>query len=105
MKTEENEMGKVWADVKVVNAVDEGNHEQGSLPLDRVRTIDVKALVDTGATMLVLPEKDIQALGLRLTRTARSRVADGRVLERKIYGPVKVKVFQRTMYTEAVAGP
>jgi len=104
MKKKENGMGKVWAEVELFNAGDEYMFKEGKLPAGKIRKIDVKALVDTGATMLLLPEKDIQRLGLRLSRTVKSRVADGRLVERKIYGPVTVKVFKRTMQTEAAAG-
>ena len=103
MKKEPKKMGKVWAEIEVFNSVDEGMAIAGSLSPKDIRHILVTALVDTGATMLMLPEKVIEALGLNVTRTANSRVADGRVVKRKIYGPVKVKFQQRTMQTEAVA--
>lgn len=102
-KKEQLKMGKVWADIEVFNSVDESNANAGKLSQKKVRRININALVDTGATMLMLPEKDIAALGLSVTRTANSRVADGRVIVRKIYGPVKIKFQQRTMQTEAVA--
>ena len=73
-KREQLKMGKVWADIEVFNSVDEGFAIAGKLPQKNVRHINIKALVDTGATMLMLPEKDIAALGLCVTRTANSRV-------------------------------
>ena len=100
----ENALGKVWAEVELSNASDEFLATSGSLGTESVRKTNVRALVDCGATMLVLPLESIKALGLQLTRTARSRFADGKIHERNIYGPVKVKVFQRTMQTEALEG-
>jgi predicted aspartyl protease len=97
-------MGKVWEDVELSNASDEFLLKSGKLPAEGVRKTQVHALVDSGATMLVLPLESITALGLQLTRTARSRFADGKIHERNIYGPVKVKVFKRTMQAEALEG-
>ena len=104
MEQENESMGKVWSDVELINSVDEGIFKNGNLSAESVRKTQVRALVDSGATILVLPLESIKALGLNLTRTAQSRFADGKVHERNIYGPVKVKVFQRTMQTEALEG-
>ena len=101
MEMENQDMGKVWSDVELTNSVDDDRRQDGSLAADKVRKTTVRALVDSGATMLVLPLESIRALGLKLTRTARSRFADGKV---HVYGPIKVKVFQRTMQTEALEG-
>ena len=72
-----NYMGKVWSDVELSNASDEFLVTSGKLAAGSVRKTQVHALVDSGATMLVLPLESIKALGLELTRTARSRFADG----------------------------
>ncbi len=105
MKKESDDMGKVWADIEVINAGEEYAAANGALAKYKVRRINVNALVDTGATILVLPEKDIIALGLQLRRTTRSRFAEGKSKECKIYGPVTVRFCKRTMQTEAMQGP
>ena len=97
-------MGKVWAEVELFNSVDEANVKAGKLPAEGIRKTQVRALVDSGATMLVLSPESIKALGLNLTRTAQTRFADGKIHDRNIFGPVKVKVFKRTMQAEALEG-
>ncbi len=104
MKKEKSDMGAVFAEIELVNSVDEANAANRKLPKSKVRRINLQMLVDTGSTMMILPEPVIKALGLKLTRTGTSRMADGRVVARKVYGPVKVRFQLRTMQTEAVAG-
>src|ERR1017187_3276069 len=98
------EMGQVYADVELFNAGDQFNVKSGKRPKQKVRSVRIKMLVDTGSTMMTLPPETIKTLGLQLTRVGSSRVADGRLVERRIFGPVTVKVFKRTMQTEAVEG-
>lgn len=105
MKKKEPDMGKVWADIELSNAAEEYMVGIGKLTKEKIRRIQVKALVDTGATIMVLPEKDILALGLQLQRTTLTRFADGKARPCKIYGPLTVKFMKRTMQTEAVCGP
>ncbi len=55
-------MGHVWVNAKVGNA-------------DLSRVVEVRALVDTGATLTVIPRSLANELGLRIT--GRSRVETG----------------------------
>ena len=103
--TEYETMGKVTVEIELTNANDEINERQGIKTGIAVRKASVIGLVDTGATMLVLPIDVIQKLGLTHVRKASSRVADGRVVQRGIFGPVKITVLQRDMIIEAAEGP
>lgn len=98
-------MGRVWADIEVSNELDEGNASEGRLRADQVRKIQVRALVDTGATLFVLPEENIKALGLRLQRTVQSRQADGKLHARSVWGPAKLRVLRREVLVEVQAAP
>jgi predicted aspartyl protease len=100
----EGKMGKVYADVEVINAVDDDKSKSKEMPKEQVRKIQIKALVDTGATMLVLPPDSIKALGLRMTRVVQGRYADGKVRDRRIYGPATIRVFKRIMQAEVAEG-
>lgn len=55
-------MAKITAE----NLADVIRAKAGELPEDRVRHIEVEALVDTGATLLCLPKSKIDELGLLL---------------------------------------
>ena len=57
-------MGKVLVAAKIENVFDIENRERGLLPADQVRGVEVEdALIDTGATTLLLPRRLIAALG------------------------------------------
>jgi predicted aspartyl protease len=71
-------MGKVLVTAKMENLFDLENRERGLLPADQVRSVEVSdALVDTGATSLLLPKRLITALGLRHFRTRTVRGVGG----------------------------
>lgn len=63
-------MGKVLVAARIENLNDLFRAEEGSLPLDQVRRVEVAdALVDTGAVTLLVPKRLVAALGLRPLRT------------------------------------
>ena len=99
-----SKMGKVWVDLEVSNEFDEVNASEGRLSLDKVRKVQVKALVDTGATMLMLPSELIQKLGLRVKRKVKSRLADGKLHDRLVYGTATLRVQRRDVTVEIVEG-
>jgi predicted aspartyl protease len=73
-------MGKVLVTAKIENSYDIERRELGSLPADQVRTVEVTdALVDTGASQLLLPKRLIAQLGLRHYRTRNARGIGGTV--------------------------
>lgn len=77
---ERQPMGTVLVTAKIENLVDVENREQGRLQPDQVRSVVVDdALVDTGATTLLLPKKLVAQLGLRHYRTRESRGIGGAV--------------------------
>lgn len=97
-------MGKVHAELELSNASDDFRVKEGKASANSIRKVKINSLVDTGATMLVLPPDAIKALGLQVVRVVQGRFADGELHERRIYGPVMVKVFKRVMQTEAAEG-
>jgi predicted aspartyl protease len=73
-------MGKVLVKVKIENLFDVESRERGLLPADQVRSVEVAdALVDTGATTLLMPKRLIARLGLRLFRIREARGLGGYV--------------------------
>ncbi len=71
-------MGKVVVAAKIENLHDVYNANRGKLSVDNIRSIEVvDALIDTGATLLSLPRRMIEQLGLerQRSRTARLRRA------------------------------
>jgi predicted aspartyl protease len=85
-------MGKVLVTAKIENLADLFKAEQGLLPDDQVRRIEVAdAVIDTGATTLLLPKRMINALGLESLRTRHSRGLDGEFIL-PVYGTVRLTI-------------
>ena len=73
-------MGKVLVGAKIENMEDLFNAEKGLIKDDQVRSVEVSdALVDTGATALLLPKRYISVLGLHPLRTRQARGLGGTV--------------------------
>jgi len=71
-------MGAVRTKIKLTNAIDEELVNRGLLAPHLLRECEVEALVDTGAVYLVIPEKIVQQLGLRIRSQQQVKYADGR---------------------------
>ncbi|HEY3234389.1 MAG TPA: aspartyl protease family protein, partial [Polyangiaceae bacterium] len=67
--------------IKLANVVDQGKFREGLIPAAQVRQIELDALVDTGATLLALPEEAVSALGLEQMDSRSVQLADGSVRE------------------------
>ena len=63
--------------LKLTNNTDLILARTGKLPQERVRSVQIDALVDTGAVTLVLPEDLCRRLGLPFQGTRRVRYANG----------------------------
>ena len=85
-------MGKVLVRAKLENMGDLLNVANGILAADQVRSIEVEdALVDTGATTLLVPKRHIEALGLHCFRKRPSRGLGG-PLTISMFGTVRLTV-------------
>ncbi len=73
-------MGRVTVAARIENLTDLLNSTNGQLPADQVRRVEVTdALVDTGASGLLMPRRLIQQLGLTQFRTQRARGIGGTI--------------------------
>jgi predicted aspartyl protease len=85
-------MGKVLVTAKIENLEDLYSAKKGLLADDQVRRIEVQdALVDTGATTLLLPKRMVAALGLTPLRTRHSRGLGGDFML-PMYGTVRLTI-------------
>lgn len=94
-------MGRITVKIKVENSVDVVLALQGQLPPEKVRFIEIDALVDTGASLLCLPAADINALGLTKIGKRRVTTANGKVM-RNIYGNARLTVLNRICTIDAI---
>jgi len=98
----DEEMGEVRVKVKLTNAADEALAEAGHLATERVRTITVDALVDTGAVRSVIPVSVKQQLGLKAAFQTKARYADGRTEEVEVTTPIYIELEGRPLYEECL---
>ncbi|MGA9382337.1 MAG: aspartyl protease family protein [Phormidium sp.] len=90
-----NEMGKVFATLKIINRADEIRAEDGTISPEQIRSITLKnVLVDTGATTLCLPPEAIAKLGLKLLKEVDVATAMG-IGKARIFQDAKISMFDR----------
>lgn len=74
-------MRHIYVTAKFRNPYDYAEYVQGRRPRELVRSVEVKALVDTGATFPALPQEQVTELGLFVVTEVDGETADG---ERKL---------------------
>jgi len=98
----DEEMGEVRVKVRLTNAVDEGNARRGAIKPEQVRSVEVEAMVDTGAIKCVIPVKLKEQLGLATAFRKRVRYADGRSEEVDVAEPVRIELEGRPVYEDCL---
>ena len=83
-------MGEVKVEVQLENAVDRGMELRGVLEPEKVRAFKASVLVDSGAMTLVLPQEQVEALGLLEVGKVIVRYVDERKEERPVASAVTV---------------
>lgn len=73
-------MGKVIENVKITNL------------LDPTKYMEVQAVIDTGATMVVLPQNLVDELGLKKIRETKVKYANNSIESKTIYGVVTIEI-------------
>ena len=84
------------------NFVDEELARRGLLKPEEVREVEKDVLVDTGATMLTLPEEVVEELGLTKGRYITASYADGAKKRRQIARGINIDVMGREAEVECV---
>jgi predicted aspartyl protease len=98
-------VGKVTATISIANRLDEGMAQRGVIPADEVRRVTIEeALVDTGATLLCLPQETIDALGLEAAREVQVTTASG-PMQARLYRDAHLFVHGRDATFECIALP
>ncbi len=102
---ENNGMGRVLTEATIENLKDLWAVERGLLSDDQVRRVTVTdALVDTGATLLSLPTKMIQQLGLDKAGSKRVTSSTGGG-EADVYSAVRLTIQGRSCTMDVMEVP
>ena len=72
---------------------------------DPSQTVEIDAVIDSGATMLALPQDVVERLALRKHREVKVRYADNHSDDKSIYGVVELELSGRSAQFEALAEP
>ena len=98
-------MGLVYADIELINALDAGNAKKNIIGEDEIKRLKLNMLVDSGAYMMAINETIQSQLELNFVEKRKVQVADGRVVEYDVVGPVLVKFANRQAMCNAFVLP
>ena len=95
-------MGTFYEDITLVNITDRGLAERGYLDNDKILTLTVQAMPDTGAWTLVINEEVREKLGLTIKGETMSSFADGEPFSSPITEAVKIQWKDRYIELPAI---
>lgn len=99
---ESRTMGRVVVAATIENLGDLQNVRAGELSADRVRRVEIHdALVDTGATMLSMPRRLIEQLGLFPLRTRPVHTSSGSRMA-QVFGTVRLTIQGRDCPSDVI---
>ncbi|GHV95575.1 hypothetical protein AGMMS50293_18950 [Spirochaetia bacterium] len=96
-------MGKVVTEITLTNVMDKARVEDGVR--SEVRQVTVDAVVDTGASTLIITEELRRQLGLEIEDARRTHFANGDETECGITGGVNIRWKNRNCICRAVVIP
>lgn len=94
-------MRAVYVKVRLSNSWDVENVRRGLAKSDQVRSCQVDALVDTGATRSAIPRELADKLGLTIIGQAVGKLADGSSAAVDICGPIGFEIMGREGFEDA----
>ena len=98
-------MGRVLAEVVIENLQDLWDVRRGLMPPEKVRRAMIPdALVDTGATLLSLPRRFVEQLGLAKMYSRRVTSSTG-ITQADVYGPVRLTIQGRFCHADVMEVP
>ncbi len=102
---EKTEMGRVSVDIILANNRDVVNLGDGDNVLEHVKHIIISGVVDSGATRLVLPQRVVDELQLKVDGERSVRFADNRREKRQFVSNVWLQLLGRHSVFNAVIEP
>jgi clan AA aspartic protease len=98
-------MGEIRAKVLIENQRDRILAEAGHLQPSAVRRLELDALVDTGAVMVLLPQDVVEALGLTVEGNIIVTLANDQKVELSRARHLSLTLGDRQMDTDCLVGP
>lgn len=98
-------MGEIVVEIELENIEDRNLARAGVRAEDDVRRETVRAVADTGAVMLAVPEDIVERLGVPIVDTITTIYADGRRGELPVTDTLRIRIGDREMGTECIVVP
>jgi clan AA aspartic protease len=98
-------MGNVYAEITIINTEDVTRAKDGHITEKDIRSVTLTAVVDTGATTLVINEDTFNQLGLSVLETRNINLAGGARIEGKVTSTVDIHWKNRSASVRAVVLP
>ena len=98
-------MGLVYADIELINAIDLGLVRRYKISEEEVKRMRVNMLVDTGSVYMCINETVQEQLQLDIIEKRKGQLADGRVVEYDVVGPIEVRFENRRCVVDAMVLP
>jgi clan AA aspartic protease len=94
-------MGRTLEKVLIRNYDDLFSAEKGYIQPSQIRSVEIEALVDTGASYLCLPPKIIKELGLRFAKSTPVKTGSG-IFDLRIFNVAEITIKDRTIQTQVM---
>ncbi len=98
-------MGLIYADIELINAGDIEMARRHIIGEEEIKRMPVTMLVDSGSEYTCINETIREQLDLPTIKTRKGQLADGRVVEYDVVGPIKVVFSNRACHTDAMVLP
>ena len=98
-------MGLVYADIEILSSFDLELCRRGKLAKADIKSVAVRALVDSGAYMLSINETIKAQLDLMVIEEQIAELADGSRIKLEVVGPVDVRFANRSTSARALVLP
>lgn len=98
-------MGLVYADIELINAIDLGLAKRHKIGEEEVKKMHVNMLVDTGSVYMCINETVQEQLDLAVVEKRKGQLANGRVVEYDVVGPIEVRFKNRRCVVDAMVLP
>ena len=98
-------MGLIYANLKLINSIDLGMLNRKLIKSNQLKSIEITALVDSGAYMMCINETIQKVLQLDKIGSQQGELANGEVIELPVVGPVEVIFENRSTSCRALVLP
>ena len=98
-------MGLVYADIELINGEDIMLARRHYIGEEEIKKMNVSMLVDSGSIFLCINENIQSQLQLPVVDSKRAQLADGRIVEYDMVGPLIIKFKNRRCTVEAMVLP